>query len=228
MSKHSRKWHAVFWPTLVVGIAVVVLALTILVPNLMITHGAKPYIYQSPEEAPHAQCAIVLGARVWVDGTPMDMLGDRLETAVRLYKQGKVDKLLLSGEHFMQPYNQVDVMLQFVLAKGVPEEDVFTDDLGLNTYDTMYRAREVFHVESALIVTQNFHLSRAVYTARKLGLDAVGVVADLQTYRDYAPNAAREVLARVKAILELYLTHPLPAGLDESYPITGDGRVTRQ
>jgi SanA protein len=227
MKKHSRIWHAVFWPLLTAGILLVLAGLAVLVPNLVITQGAKDYIVQSVEDAPHAQVAIVLGARVWVDGTPMDMLGDRLETAVRLYEQGKVHKLLLSGEHYQVPYNQVDAMLKYVLERGVPEEDVFTDNAGLTTYDTMYRARDVFQVESALVVTQDFHLSRAVYTARRLGLDAIGVVADLQTYRDEAPNAAREILARMNAILELHFTHPDPVELGSPVPITGDGRKSR-
>jgi SanA protein len=227
MKKHSRRWHALFWPLLAIGILLVLAALAVLVPNLVITQAAKDYIVQSVEDAPHAEVAIVLGARVWVDGTPMDMLGDRLETGVRLYEQGKVDKILLSGEHYKVPYNQVDVMLKYVLERGVPERDVFTDNAGLTTYDTMYRAREVFQVESALIVTQDFHLSRAVYTARQMGLEAIGVVADLMTYRDEAPNAAREILARVNAILELHFTHPAPAELGPPLPITGDGRESR-
>ncbi len=228
MKQHSRRWHAIFWPLLALGLALVLGGLIALVTNLVIIRGAKEYIYPSVDAAPQAQVAIVLGARVWVDGTPMDMLGDRLETAVRLYEQGKVEKLLLSGEHFKVPYNQVDVMLKYVLDRGVPEEDVFTDNYGLTTYETMYRARDVFQVESALVVTQDFHLSRAVYTARKLGLDAFGVVADLQSYRDLAPNAAREVLARVKAVLQMHFTRPTLSELDGPFPISGDGRITRQ
>lgn len=215
-----------FWALIALGVLVALAGLAVLVPNLVITQTTKDYIVESPEDAPHAQVAIVLGARIWVDGTPMDMLGDRLETGVRLYEQGKVDKLLLSGEHEGVPYNQVDTMLEYVLDRGVPPEDVFTDNAGLSTYDTMYRARDVFQVESALVVTQGFHLSRAVYTARHLGLDAVGVVADLQTYRDYAPNAAREILARVNAIIELHVTRPAPAESGKSLPITGDGRTS--
>ena len=228
MAKRTPKRRALLWTLVIVAILVALAGVTVLVPNLVITQRAKKHIVQSPGEAPHAQVAIVLGARIWVDGTPMDMLGDRLETGVRLYEQGKVDKLLLSGEHYQVPYNQVDSMLQYVLDRGVPEEDVFTDNAGLCTYDTMYRARDVFQVKSALIVTQDFHLPRAVYTAHHLGLDAVGVVADLQTYRDEAPNAAREILARVNAIFELHITHPQPAELGEPLPITGDGRTSRE
>jgi SanA protein len=227
MAKHSRRWHAVFWPLLAVGIIVVLVGLGILVPNLIITKAPKDYIVQTPEDAPHAQVAIVLGARILPDGTPMDMLLDRLKTGVKLYELGKVDKLLLSGDHDQVPYNEVDVMLDYVLAHGIPEEDVFTDNAGFSTYESMYRARDVFQVETALIVTQDFHLSRAVYTARGLGLDAIGVVADLQPYRDEAENAAREILARVKAILQLHITHPGPTELGQPIPITGDGRASR-
>ena len=228
MGEHSRRRRIVFWSLIALGILVVLAGLTILVPNLIVTQSGKEFIVQTPEEAPHAQVAIVLGARIWVDGTPMDMLGDRLETGVRLYELGKVDKLLLSGDHDQVPYNEVDVMLEYALERGVPEEDVFTDNAGFSTYDTMYRARDVFQVETALIVTQDFHLSRAVYTARELGLDATGVVADLQPYRDEAENAAREILARVKAILELHITHPEPSELGPPIPIDGDWQTSRE
>jgi SanA protein len=227
MIGQTSKRRTLLWALVGIGALVLLAGLVVLVTNLVITRSARGHIVQSPDEAPQAQVAIVLGARIWVDGTPMDMLGDRLETGVRLYEQGKVDKILLSGEHEQVPYNQVDSMLEYVVRRGVPEEDVFTDNAGLSTYDTMYRARDVFAVTSALIVTQDFHLSRAVYTARHLGLDAIGVVADLQSYRDEAPNAAREILARVNAIIELHITHPRPSELGESVPITGDGRASR-
>jgi SanA protein len=227
--KHTRRWHALFWPTLAVGVAVVLLALAVLVPNLMITQGAKPHIVQTVEEAPQAQCAIILGARIHEDGTPYPMFADRLDTAIRLYQSGKVDKLLLSGDNSKQPpYKEVEMMLRYVLARGVPEEDVFTDYTGYDTYDSMYRAREVFQVETMLIPTQDFHLSRSVYLARHLGLDATGVVADMRIYPDERQNATREILARVKAVLRLYVTQTEPSELGGPYPITGDGRASRQ
>jgi SanA protein len=227
MGKRGRRRRVLFWSLIALGILVVLAGLAVLVPNLIITQGAKPYIVQSPEDAPHAQCAIVLGARVYSDGTPSPMLADRLDTGIKLYELDKVDKLLLSGDHGQTTYDEVNAMLDYVLARGVPDEDVFIDHAGFGTYDTMYRARDVFQVESALVVTQDFHLSRAVYTARRLGLDAIGVVADLQTYRDEAPNAAREILARMNAILELHFTHPDPVELGSPVPITGDGRKSR-
>lgn len=227
MGKRGRRRRVLFWSLIAVGIIVVLTALAVLVPNLIITRSAHGYIVQSPEDAPHAQCAIVLGAHVYQDGTPSPMLADRLETGVKLYKLGKVDKLLLSGDHGQTTYDEVNVMLDYVLARGVPEEDVFTDHAGFDTYDTMYRARDVFQVETAIIVTQDFHLSRAVYTARTLGLEATGVVADIQPYGSETRAATREVLARMKAILQLHITQPEPKYLGPVIPITGDGRATR-
>jgi SanA protein len=229
MSKHSRIWRAVFWPLLVVGLAAVLLALVVLVPNLMVTQGARSHIVQTAEDAPHSQCALILGARIHDDGTPYPVLADRLETGIKLYQSGKVDKLLLSGDNSKQPpYDEVDVMLAYVLDRGVPQEDIFTDYAGYNTYDSMYRALKVFQAETVLIPTQDFHLSRSVYIARHLGLDATGVVADIQPYLDEKQNAAREILARVKAVLQLYVTHPGSEQLGGPYPITGDGRASRQ
>jgi len=207
---------------------VVVLAgLAVLIPNLIVTRSAADHIVAAPAEAPQAQVAIVLGAKVYDNGTPAPMLTDRLETGIALYKLGKVDKLLLSGDHGQTDYDEVNTMLDYVLARGVPDEDVFTDHAGFSTYDTMYRARDVFQVTTALIVTQGFHLARAVYTARALGLEATGVAADIQPYADERRFAMRDWLARVKAFVQLHITHPEPRYLGPLIPIDGDGRATR-
>ncbi len=227
MGERSRKRRVVLWSLATAGVVVVLAGLTLLIPNLIITQSDDDFVSPSLEDAPHAQCAIVLGARVYGDGTPAPMLADRLETGVRLYELGKVDKLLLSGDHGQTEYDEVNVMLRYVLERGVPDEDVFTDHAGFDTYDTMYRARDVFQVTTALIVTQEFHLARAVYTARALGLEATGVAADIQPYANESKNAAREKLARVKAILQLHITHPEPTYLGPAIPIEGDGRATR-
>jgi SanA protein len=209
-------------------VAVVVLAgLAVLVPNLIITRLAAPHIVAGPEEAPQADAAIILGARVYTDGTLSPMLTDRVETGVRLYKLGKVKKLLLSGDHGQVTYDEVNAMLQYALDRGVPDEDVFTDHAGFSTYDTMYRARDVFLVKTALVVTQGFHLARAVYTARSLGLEATGVPADIQPYVHERRFAMRDWLARTKAFLQLNITKPEPRYLGPTLPIDGDGAATR-
>ena len=227
MAKRSRKGRIVFWSLVAAGTIVVLVGLAVLIPNLIITRSAGEHIVGSPEDAPPAQCAIVLGARVYPSGVPAPMLADRLETGIRLYELGKVDKLLLSGDHGQTDYDEVNVMLDYVLERGVPDEDVFTDHAGFDTYDTMYRARDVFRVTDCLVVTQGFHLDRAVYTARALGLQATGVVADIQPYAGEFKNAARDWLARVKAVLQLHITHPEPRYLGPAIPIDGDGRATR-
>jgi SanA protein len=227
MAKRSRRRRVVFWCLVAAGLIVVLAGLAVLIPNLVITRSAAGHIVSRPEEAHQAQAAIVLGARVYDDGTPSPMLSDRLETSIALYKLGKVEKLLLSGDHGQTTYDEVNVMLEYVLARGVPDEDVFTDHAGFSTYDTMYRARDVFQVTSALVVTQEFHLARAVYTARALGLEATGVAADIQPYSNEFRFAARDWLARAKAFLQLHVTHPEPRYLGPAIPIEGDGRATR-
>lgn len=211
----------------VIMVLVLLLIILVLATSLLVTRSAGPHLVAKVEDAPKAKVAIVLGALVYNDGTPSPMLGDRLATGVALYKAGKVEKLLLSGDHGQTTYDEVNGMLEYCLAQGVPDEDIFTDHAGFDTYQTMYRARDVFEVTDCLVVTQEFHLSRAVYTARALGLEATGVVADIQPYANEFKNAARDWLARVKAFIQVELTHPEPTYLGPAIPIDGDGRATR-
>jgi SanA protein len=207
------------------GLVVVLLGGFVAV-NLYTQAEGGRHSVSSPREAPEAEVAIILGARVYSNGEPSPMLADRLETGVQLYKLGKVGKLLVSGDHGTTHYDETNAMRRYVLARGVPPEDIFMDHAGFSTYDTMYRARDVFQVTSALIVTQQFHLDRAVYTARRLGIEATGVPADLQPYANEARFAARDWLARCKAFLDLNLLHPGPKYLGPVIPISGDGRAT--
>ena len=129
-----------------------------------------------------ADCILVLGCGVRDDGSPSPMLRDRMTTAVELYKSGAAPKLLVSGDHGRTGYDEVNVMRDFALKAGVPSEDIFMDHAGFSTYDSVYRAGEVFQVEKAVIVTQRYHLYRALYSAGRLGLEAVGCPADLRKY----------------------------------------------
>jgi SanA protein len=173
----------------------------------------------------HAEAAIVLGALVHPDGTPSAMVEDRVQTAARLYRDGRVEKVLVSGDHGRRDYDEVGVMRKRLLALGVAPEDVFTDHAGFDTWDSAVRARKVFHVDDAIVVTQRFHLARAVWLARRAGIDAGGVAAD----RDggYGRNGTiagvREWLARVKAVPSGVL-HTAPRFLGPVIPISGDGR----
>jgi len=222
-----RKRRRILWAAVAAAALLGATGLAVLIPNLVVSISARGHIVPDTDSAPQAQAAIVLGARVYAGGGLSSMLTDRLATGVLLYEQGKVDKLLLSGDHGQTTYDEVNAMLRYVISQGVPDEDVFTDHAGFSTYDTMYRARDVFKVTSAIVVTQEFHLARAVYTARRLGLEATGVAADIQPYANEQRFVVRDWAARVKAFFQLNILHPEPRYLGPAIPIEGDGRATR-
>ncbi len=183
-----------------------------------------------PEEAAGMgyDCILVLGAGVWGEGEnayPSHMLEDRLLTAIPLYGNGAGKKLLMSGDHGANDYDEVNVMRAFALQKGVPSADIFMDHAGFSTYESLYRARDVFRAENVIIVTQGYHLYRALYVAKALGLDAVGVAADLRPYRGQQYYDLREVLARCKDAAKC-IVKPLPTYLGEPIPISGSGEAT--
>ena len=181
----------------------------------------------SPGEVAPAYTAIVLGARVYSSGAVSPVLMDRLDTGVELYQAKKVNKLLLTGDHGQNSYDEVNAMREYVVNKGIPPEDVFMDHAGFSTYDSMYRARDVFGVKDAVVVTQEFHLARALYIARKLGIKATGMLADKRPYVGMDYMETREFLARNKAFLQLHILHSKPKYLGPAIPINGDGRATR-
>lgn len=205
---------------LTAGLVVVIVA----VANAVVLLGGGGSSHVA--DAPHAQVALVLGAQVNPDGSLSAMLADRVAVGARLYRDGKVDKVLASGDHGRHEYDEVDAMKRELIAAGVPERDVFTDHAGFDTWNSVVRAREVFQVESALVVTQGFHLPRAVWLAHRAGLDAHGVTADLQDYgRALRFSQVRELLARVKAVGDV-VTGRDPKFLGPTIPITGDGRAS--
>lgn len=180
----------------------------------------------SADQARPADAIVVLGALVYADGSVSPIVRDRLETAYALYKAGKAPKILITGDHGQTSYDEVNTMRKYLEKKGVPPEDIFMDHAGFNTYDSMYRARAVFEVHSALVVTQAFHLPRAVYLSTQMGIVSQGVTADRVVYSDARYNELREMGARVKAFLEATV-HPKPTFLGPVIPIAGDGRATR-
>ncbi len=221
----GQPWRALRRAGRVVAATVVVLVGGSAAVNLLIVWRGSSFV-GPPDDAPSAQVAIVLGARVGPGDRPSPMLADRLETGVQLYRLGKVRKLLLSGDHGDVSYDEVNAMRRYVLERGVPAEDVFMDHAGFSTFDTMYRARHVFRVTNALVVTQEFHLARAVYTGQALGLDAAGVSADRRPYAGTNRLRLREWFARCKAFAQLHLLRSEPRALGPEIPITGDGTTT--
>ncbi len=212
---------------LTVAAALVLLALLLgLGPDLWIVAAGQKRIV-SPEEAASfgADCILVLGAGLLPDGRPNLMLGERIDTGVDLYEAGVAPKLLMSGDHGREEHDEVNAMKDAAMARGVPSEDVFMDHAGFATYDSFYRAGAVFGVKRVVIVTQAYHLPRALWIARALGLEAVGVSCDTARYRGQLYRDIREILARDKDFFKCILK-PLPRYLGDAIPIWGSGDVT--
>ena len=180
---------------------------------------------QQAAELADVDCILVLGCGVRKDGSPSDMLHDRLRRAVELYEAGAAPKLLMTGDHGRSNYNEVDAMKSFAVDSGIASEDVFMDHAGFSTYESMYRAKEIFQAKKILIVTQGYHLYRAIYIAQSLGMEAYGVASDYRGYYGQTKREIREILARVKDFGTSWL-QPAPTYLGDVIPIWGDGNLT--
>ncbi|HHW31507.1 MAG TPA: DUF218 domain-containing protein [Clostridiaceae bacterium] len=172
-----------------------------------------------------ADCILVLGAGVWDGGRPSHMLEDRLLQGIELYKRGASDRLLMSGDHGRKEYDEVNVMKKFAIERGIPSQHIFMDHAGFSTYESIYRARDIFLANKIIIVTQKYHLYRALYTAEKLGLDAYGVASDPRQYIGQEIRELRELLARVKDFFYVIIK-PEPTFLGETIPVSGNGDLT--
>lgn len=176
--------------------------------------------------SPHTDydCILVLGAGVRDDGTPSDMLYDRVSVSAEVYAALGDTPLLMSGDH-TGDYNEVGVMKSLATEMGVPSEDVFLDHEGYSTYESLYRAKYVFGAKRIVIITQEYHLHRALYIARELGMEAVGVSADIRTYRGQSRYNTREHLARFKDFFTA-ARGEYDGHLDPPVDLNGDGNET--
>ncbi len=203
--------------------------LFVLFANAYIVLSVCPYIFENLEAVPRRYAAIVMGARAYSDGSVSFVFRDRIAGGVELLEDGTVQKILVSGDHGRKNYDEVNAALSYIKKMhGTDESLVFLDHAGFSTYDTMYRARSVFCVDDAVIVTQAFHIYRSVFIARKLGMNAVGFIPEEKNpFRKSLKLhwEARESLARVKDFFSV-LFHAKPTFLGEQIPITGDGRET--
>ena len=173
----------------------------------------------------NVDCILVLGCGVYADGTPTAMLHDRLRRSVDLYDLGAAPKLLRTGDHGREGYDEVDAMKTFAVDAGIASENVFMDHAGFSTYESMYRAKEIFQAKKIIIVTQEYHLYRAIYIAESLGMEAYGVSSDYRSYGGQLQYDLREVLARVKDF-GMSIFKPEPTYLGEAIPIWSDGNLT--
>ncbi len=198
-------------------LAIVAVLIVVIVSNIGVFVLSREYIYDNYKDAAEAQVVIVPGAAIYADGTLSPIFTNRVDMAIKLYSAGKVSKILVSGDNGTNTYNEVNPARLYLMANGVPEGDIYLDHAGFDTYSTMYRARDVFKVESVLISSQAFHLPRAVFLARMLGIEAYGVNADvgIVSFR----NTVREIFATVKAVRDLLLSRT-PKFLGDEIPIS--------
>lgn len=211
--------------TVLISAAVLLLAV-IFVPNFIVVGKVKNDIIslEEAESLADTDCAVILGAGVR-DGEPTPMLKDRLLTGIELYKSGAVKKLIMSGDHGSEDYDEVNIMKSFAVDNGVPDEDIFMDHAGFSTYETVYRAKEIFEADNIIIVSQKYHLYRAIYIAENLDVKAVGVSADRRTYSGQKMRDLREILARDKDFFNCIIK-PEPTYLGEKIPVSGNGNLT--
>ena len=219
--KIMKKLIVVFLCLAIVGVA------TLLIVNGHVKSVDKDKIrtVEQTLELEDVDCIIVLGCQVKDDGSLSHMLRDRLMRGLELYEAGAAPKLLMSGDHGREDYDEVGAMKNYAIENGVPSENVFMDHAGFSTYETVYRAKEIFEADKVIIVTQEYHLYRALYIAEQLGVEAYGVSSDLNTYGGQSVRDAREVLARCKDWL-MCIFKPEPTYLGEAIPVSGNGDLT--
>ena len=169
-------------------------------------------------------CILILGAGIWGD-KPSPMLQDRLDEGIKLYNEGIAPKIIMSGDHGREEYDEVNIMKEYAIEQGVPSEDIFMDHAGFSTYESIYRAKEIFDADNIVIVTQEYHLYRALYIADKLNINAYGVNSDPRKYSGQTFRELREILARNKDFINCIIK-PEPTYLGESIPVSGNGDIT--
>jgi SanA protein len=201
------------------AIIFVLLVVVFVISYTLINVGSSKYIYNDVNKLPHAQVAVIPGAAILLSGDLSPVLRDRVDMAIAIYQKGIVKKILVTGDNGSLEHNEVNPTKNYLLKKGIPEQDIFLDHAGFDTYSSMYRARDVFLMESMIVVSQAFHLPRAVYIARHLGITTYGMVADRGHYLFY--NSIREMFADVKALGNLLFDRQ-PKYLGKVIPIMGE------
>lgn len=219
--KRMRKIVIVLLGLVVLGL------LTALFINGYVKAAVKDRILnvEKASELKEVDCIIILGCGVYDDGSLSPMLRDRLIRGLELYKEGAAPKILMSGDHGRKEYDEVNAMKQYAIDNGVLSENIFMDHAGFSTYETIYRAKEIFEAKKVIIVTQEYHLYRTLYIADQFDMEAYGVSADLNRYAGQSMRDFREILARCKDFA-MCIFKPEPTFLGEVIPIRGNGDLT--
>ena len=206
-------------------ILIIVLVGVVMLINCYVILNSQNKIINENEakDLSNVDCILILGAGIWGD-KPSPMLEDRLLQGIELYKNGVSQKIIMSGDHGREDYDEVNVMKQFAIDRGVPSEDIFMDHAGFSTYESVYRAKEIFQCKKIVIVTQKYHLYRSIYIGKKLDLECYGV-ADPRKYEGQFMREIREIAARDKDFVKCILKSK-PTYLGETIPVSGNGDVT--
>jgi len=208
------------------GLFAVVLVVILIGIHKSVIRDSADRIYELNQDIPPKRVALVLGARVYRDGRLSALLADRVDTGIELYNRGVVEKLLMSGDNREANYNEVTAMRNYAIKRGIPSDDVVRDFAGFRTYDSIYRAKMLWDLDEIIIVTQQFHLPRSLYIAKKLGIDAVGVAAVHRESSSLRNAARREILARILAWVDVAIGRD-PYFLGPKEPLSGDSQKTR-
>ena len=207
-------------------IIIIIIVLIILLINFYVKNSTKNQIIEKDDYSTlkNIDCIIILGAGIWVD-KPRPMLEDRLKEGILLYNNEVSDKIIMSGDHGREEYDEVNTMKKYAIENGIPSENIFMDHAGFSSYESIYRAKEIFNAKKVVIVTQKYHLYRALYIANQLGLEAYGVGADPRQYVGAIYREAREILARNKDFIKC-IFKPEPTYLGDTIPVSGNGDIT--
>ncbi len=207
-------------------IAIATIGIIFFAINLYVVISTKNQIINEKEYSnlSDVDCIIILGAGIWGD-KPSPMLEDRLLEGIKLYENGVSNKIIMSGDHGRKEHDEVNLMKNYAIEKGIPSENIFMDHAGFSTYESIYRAKDIFQAKKVIIVTQEYHLYRALYIAKRLGLEAYGVGADPRKYVGAFNREVREILARDKDCIKC-IFKPKPTFLGDTIPVNGNGDVT--
>ena len=207
-------------------IVIVVLIVLIFGINFYVRLSTKKQIIKESEysKLSDIDCIIILGAGIWGD-KPSPMLEDRLLEGINLYRNNISDKIIVSGDHGRKEHDEVNIMKNYLIEKGIPSENIFMDHAGFSTYESIYRAKEIFQAKKMVIVTQKYHLYRALYIAKKLGIESYGVGSDPRQYVGATNREIREIFSRDKDFIKC-IFKPKPTYLGDTIPVSGNGDVT--
>ena len=207
-------------------IIIIIIVLIILLINFYVKNSTKNQIIEKDDYSTlkNIDCIIILGAGIWGD-KPSPMLEDRLKEGILLYNNEVSDKIIMSGDHGREEYDEVNTMKKYAIENGIPSENIFMDHAGFSSYESIYRAKEIFQANKVVIVTQKYHLYRSIYIAKKLGMEAYGVASNPRPYAGQWARETREIVARNKDFFKV-LIKPQSTYLGETIPVSGNGNAT--